>query len=104
MRGLLIAIVVLLACPVAAHADGRGVVTRNGRIGSLKIGKSTMADIKRFAGRPSKISNGVGEGGVRLTEVRYRCGSTCNTRFYLDANGASRTSSRGRSATGPRTA
>ncbi len=75
------------AAPAPALADGHGVVTRNGRVGPLTIGRSGEAAVRRFAGRPTRVQDGVGEGGVALTSYRYRCGAACNTYFFFDARG-----------------
>ena len=89
-RRWLVALATLIAMDAAtipAAADGSGVVSMNGRVGSLAVGKATQTAVRRFAGRPTKIERGTGEGGVALTSYRYRCGSGCNTYFYFDGRG-----------------
>ena len=91
MRRLLVPVVIFAALaaalPASASADGRGVVTRNGRIGPLHVGVSSKADVRAFAGRPAESGFGEGEGGVALSWLRFRCGSSCNTYFYFDGRG-----------------
>ena len=84
---IILVIAPTVVLPSAAHADGSGVVTRNGRIGPLQLGRSTTAAVKRFAGRYPTVQSGVGEGGVSLTSYRYRCGAACSSTFYFDVHG-----------------
>src|SRR4051812_14335920 len=84
---MLVAAGVNAAPSAAAVRGGSGVVTRNGRVGPLRVGRSATANVRRFAGRPTQISSGTGEGGVAVISWRYRCGGACHTRFFFDARG-----------------
>ena len=75
------------AVPASAWADGSGVVTRNGRVGPLRLGHSHESAIRDFAGAPNGKRRTRGVGGERITVLRYRCGDGCNTYFYLDRRG-----------------
>jgi hypothetical protein len=87
MIALILAAAAMILAPSRALADREGVVTRNGRIGSLTVGVSDEAAVRRFAGRPTQVRADVGEGGVAITTLRYRCGRGCNSVFILDARG-----------------
>ena len=62
-----LAVIGCVAPATSAHADGSGVVTRNGRVGDLQLGHSTRDDVRRFAGRATGGGSGEGEGGVALS-------------------------------------
>ncbi|MDQ3849181.1 MAG: hypothetical protein M3296_00995 [Actinomycetota bacterium] len=86
----LAAVLCLLALDRAASpamADGRGAVSRDGRVGPLVVGRSGRRAVRRFAGRPTRIQRGKGEGGARFVMYRYRCGSGCTTYFFFDGDG-----------------
>lgn len=69
----------------AAVHGGSGTLTLAGRVGPLRIGTATRADIEAFAGAPD--NEGYNEG---LIELGYDCTLSygthvCQTNFFLDA-------------------
>jgi hypothetical protein len=60
------------------HADGR--------IGPLQIDVSTEAEVRSFAGKPSRVQRDFwpGKKGVFGHTLEYRCGRTCRTSYSIN--------------------
>ncbi|HEX8121262.1 MAG TPA: hypothetical protein VF549_08355 [Solirubrobacteraceae bacterium] len=74
-----------LASDAEARRGGSGVLTQNGRVGSVYVGKATVGRVLRWAGRPTSRSSGVGEGGVSVYELRYACGRGKSSTYFFGA-------------------
>ncbi len=76
---------------------GGGTVTAAGRVGGLRLGRSTYADIVRFAGPPDVIADAAGSGIPPILGYGYGCGHSsriaylppntfCHVGFYVNLN------------------
>lgn len=79
-----------LAAVFASSAEAKqgGVVTMNGRVGSLQTGKSTAAQVRAKVGRPTssrKVQTGARP--TKFLALTYGCGGGKSTGFYFDAKG-----------------
>ena len=66
----------------AAGSGGSGVITRDGRIGPLRIGASTEGEVIAFAGEPAK-RDFVTDQDVQV--LTYKCGSGCKVTYFVDS-------------------
>jgi hypothetical protein len=71
----------------AVARGGSGIVSRNGRIGRVHVETSTVADVRRYAGRPTTTSRSPGENGVPTLELRYGCGASRSSSYFFDRTG-----------------
>jgi hypothetical protein len=82
------AAVLLLACFVTATAGaaGRPVVHADGRIGPFRIDRTTEAQVRALAGRPTRVTKTVPEfpGAPAGRTLDYRCGRGCWTSYSFN--------------------
>jgi hypothetical protein len=76
----------VIAGDVSARG-GSGVLSRNGRVGSVTVGRSTVTQVRRYAGRPSAMSSTTGENGVPGIDLRYDCGGGRSSTYIFGADG-----------------
>jgi hypothetical protein len=80
----------ILAAAMAAGCGSSGPrsseVHPDGRIGPLQIDVSTEAQIRRFAGKPSKVESDFwpGKKGQFGRSLEYRCGRKCLTNYSIN--------------------
>lgn len=91
LRLLAASLVALLAvcawAGVAVAAQG-GVLSRNGRVGDVYVGRSTVAHVRSAIGRPtSSARRATNASEVRYLELRYDCGRGKRSLFYFDRRG-----------------
>src|SRR5690348_15417310 len=89
---VLLALLLLGVAPGCGHSRGPTVVSAVGRIGKLRVGLSTAADIRRAAGAPSFA--GEAEGYSPYHALGYSCqrrgpgfdlgGDRCRTVYFVD--------------------
>jgi hypothetical protein len=79
----------LFAAPgdAAAARGGLGVISRNGRVGKVHVGRSTVGQVLAWAGRPTLTSDQPGENGAPAHELRYGCGHGRATSYTFDGHG-----------------
>lgn len=63
------------------------VVSRNGRVGNVRIGRTHMGQVSVQEGKPSIARPTVGEGGVAATEWRYGCGHGRHSSYFFNGPG-----------------
>lgn len=88
--GILAALLAVLAVTLPAGAQARGgsgVLSRDGKVGGVNVQTSTVRDVMRYAGRPTNISRGFGEGNVPHLELRYGCGGGRSSSYVFDRKG-----------------
>jgi hypothetical protein len=89
--------VMVLPGAAAASSGGSGTVTASGRVGTLRINESGLAEVVAFAGQPDAQTVAHGASGRLYDAFGYGCsgsrqgraapvgrGTYCRTAFYVD--------------------
>jgi hypothetical protein len=71
----------------SAARGGSGVLSRNGRVGRVHVETSTVADVRRYAGRPTTTERSLGENGAPTLELGYGCGGDRSSVYVFDRTG-----------------